>query len=257
MEQSRFIPALPKGLWSMAALVVGLLGFVATPALAEPPTTAPSTPQAVERAASIHRAFRDLADPQPSVRDDARSWLLTLDRDDLPLLREVVKRARSIQRSQIAALREIVSHVYLRGDLYEPDPSRVGFMGVMFGSPLEVNEPESGGVEVRRRMCGFCAFRYLEDGDIIRAVVGPPTLTVHMPDDIIAAVKTCHAGDIVVLEVLRGGRILRIPILLDVRPKLVALANEAATSEFLGRRQAEADNYWDETFEPLIGEKVL
>ena len=209
---------------------------------------------AAQRAAEIRQRFRDLADPKPSIRADARSWMLAMERPDLLVLKDVVKRSRPIHRSQVAVLREIVMHVYLRSDPYVREEEDRGFLGVMFGAEFEVSEPESGGVEIRRRMPGFCAYRYLEDGDVIRAVVGNPTREVHIPGDVIMEVKRYAAGDTVVLEVLRDGRVIRVPIILDPRPK--SIGNEAMTADFLGRRQTEAENYWDEHFDALVKDKM-
>ena len=139
-------PQAPARFRWVVSLLVGV-AFVGTPAVRGTEPAAEVTAEAAsKRSEQIRRFFHDLADSRPSVREAARAWLLAMERTDLPALRDVVKSARFMQHSQVAALRSIVAHVYLAGDPYTPETTHRGFLGVMFGSEFEVVEPEAGGV---------------------------------------------------------------------------------------------------------------
>jgi hypothetical protein len=77
----------------------------------------------------MRRAFAELADPRADVRETARATLMSMERRYLDDLRTLVERSRPLRPAQATALRQIVTHVYLSGQPYEPEPS-AGFLGV-------------------------------------------------------------------------------------------------------------------------------
>jgi hypothetical protein len=83
----------------------------------------------VARAQQIRRWLGELADPQASVRDRAREELMGLKVKELALLRAAIQEAKTLEPSQTAALREIVTQVYLASQSY--DRLDNGFVGIM------------------------------------------------------------------------------------------------------------------------------
>lgn len=209
--------------------------------------TAPTTGQDV---ASLERAFADLADADPIVRSDARRTLMGLDGEDLGDLRELVRRSRPIAPEQAAALREIVLHVLLAAVPRDAVAEEGGFLGVrMAQTAPRFDEPEapvepSAGVAVETRILGFDAYRMLEDGDILRALDG--TAPIASPQDLVNALRGRAAGETVVLTVLRGGRVLEVPVRLAARP------DQARFDGWQQARLTEARARWTRDFEPLV-----
>ena len=118
----------PKPL--LLAMLCITLACACDPARAEDPATqaAPQTQPAVA-AGLIKRWFDQLSDADPNLRDDATDQLMQLKRDDLPILRKVVQEALPLTPTQMEALPEIVSQVYLSGERYEVQPD-AGFLGI-------------------------------------------------------------------------------------------------------------------------------
>src|SRR5437868_5453441 len=75
----------------------------------------PATTQAIDLA-TVEQRLNDLAHLDPSVRDRARSGLLSV---DLNQIRRAVQESAPLHPSQVAALREIVTHLCLRTQSYE------------------------------------------------------------------------------------------------------------------------------------------
>jgi hypothetical protein len=101
----------------------------APPAPAPPQAHAPDAPAAADVNATMRRAFTELADPRADVREAARSTLMGLERRYLDDLHALVEHSRPLRPAQATALRQIVTHVYLSGEVYEPE-ARAGFLGV-------------------------------------------------------------------------------------------------------------------------------
>ena len=139
--------------------------------------------------------LRRLADRDPIVRESARLELMGLRADDLPRLRAAAISLRPLRPAQTAALHDIVTHVRLADDTgtldHLTDPadaaatetalpsdssqgSTGGFLGVRLPDTLQYTDPDanSQGAIVAGRIEGFCAYRYLRDGDLILAVRG-------------------------------------------------------------------------------------
>jgi hypothetical protein len=200
---------------------------------------------------AISRLVSDLADSRQDVRDAARQKLLALRRKDLTILRAVVQQRLPLSPAELEPLRDIVMHVYLSEESYVPDSS-AGFVGVIFDPDQHESEFEGGGVEIRHRMPGFCGYRFLEDGDIVLAIgMNPRSLVeVHSHEEIISEVKRYSAGHTILFRLVRRGRILTVPLVLDAKPAV--LNGVEALAAFQAERSAQAEGYWDTSFEPLF-----
>ncbi len=216
---------------------------------------AADTPGALSDPAHSHirEWFNGLSDDDPAIREQACRLLLTLTRRDLPLLRAVVKERQPLMPAESEALRDIVTQIYLSEETYEGDQSH-GFVGVIFDVEQQFEELPIGGVEVRQRMPGFCASRYLQDGDLILSVGNPPTVAIRSHVDMTREVSRNSAGTPVTFLLLRRGRIIQLPVILDAKPSDLSPEQPSTIATFLAERQANAEKYWEAEFEPLIEE---
>ena len=227
------------------------------------PATLPAGPPA-EKVESIHAWLVGLTHADPGVRDESQYELMGLGRADLPLLRSAAGRYRPLDRALLERLRDIVMHAYMAED---PDPERIGqgFLGVDLPSSMDVTMDPGLAIEIRSRMMGFCAYRALRDGDVIvdideaplPARVTEPTmrLTAFMN-----AIKSRRPGEVIHLRVLRQGKLLRIPVKLDGRPKPEDDDEGLTTAEVAAmraRRESSAQKYWETEFEPHLTAKPL
>lgn len=242
------------------------------------PTTLPAT-QTVARPATqpaspsqLQVWFDDLAASDAVVRERAYSELLGLARQDLPALREVVERSRPVAPSQAAALRDVVTHVYLSGEPYRAEKS--GFLGVMQSAELySVEVPgedligaDAGnareqigprtGVPIAVRLPGFCAFRALREGDVVLGIVEPLRRPMSDWNEFTLAVMSFPAGQTVTFELLRGGRLIRVPIRLDARPADARPREPRWVDQVIPERAARAEAYWAQQFQPLVEDRV-
>lgn len=214
----------------------------------DPPATQPASP--------VEAAFNRLASRDPEERQSARFELMGLSRQDLPELRRLVDTHRPLAPGQISALPEIVQHVYLTGEPYQPD-SRSGFLGVQLGKSSitleDESEPADNGVVIVSRMPGFVAFRVLQDGDVILGVKEKPDKPFRTRDDLSECIRQFDAGATVNLEVLRGGKLLIVPLKLGQRPMW---AGGFESAQILQQRDERAEAYWQKEFAPLLEEGV-
>jgi hypothetical protein len=247
-------------------MLVTLLALPPLIAAERTPTTAPTTRPAAN-VASIRQLVGQLAEGGYETREAARVALMGLKRSELELLRDAVKQSLPLEPSQIAVLHDIVSHVYLTGDLYESTDASPGFLGVSLPSVYRAEDRGllslERGVAVVARVPGFCAYRMLQNGDVIlsmRPPVGQPVrFETPDPDLLMASVKAIRAGQTITFEVLRQGQIINVPIILDLRP--AGLDRNPATSafwfqEFTARRMDQAEALWERDFAPLLAEQV-
>src|SRR5258708_2183625 len=112
----------------IAAIVLVFAGLVR----AEAPSTAPSTQPVISFAADAPARgwVGDLASPEDAKREEARTNLMGLSREDLPRLRALVEENRPVAAAQAAALHEIVVQIYLSEEPYEQDFPLTGFLGL-------------------------------------------------------------------------------------------------------------------------------
>lgn len=237
--------------------------------LAEPttqPTTAPSDVHL------ISRWFSELASSDAAVRDAARAHLMRLDRADLPILQQLVRRSRPLTPAQAAALRPVVEEIFLAGEPYKKEPTQ-GFLGIIMDQSglgaRDLQQPNddaqghrnngvggasvASGVVIADRFPGFCASRSLHDGDVILGTA-EPAQAFNSPDDLKFAIGSLQPGAVVRLQVLRHGQVVEVPLRLDCKPAEVD-SLEAAES-FRRERAEKFEQYWHGTFAPLLKESV-
>ena len=249
----------------VVSLVV-LAAFAAPAALAAPatqPATRPTT-QSTSPGAQLGTWFAELADPDADVRASALTKLLSISRADLDALRAVVEQAKPVAPAQAAALHDVIVHVYLSGDPFEADPN-AGFLGVRplredaFEALQLGNDPAADvGVPVGERLPGFCGFQGLRGGDVILGVLGPRATRLARWMELRDYVSRSAPGETLTFEVLRQGRVMKVPIKLDPRP-LAATDNINLTrmGDLLAERAARAEAYWAKVFKPLIEPDLL
>src|SRR4051812_19784271 len=150
--------------------------------------------------------FSDLANKDASVREQARVGLMGISRGDLPILRKLVESNRPLAPSQAMALREIVVQVFQATEPYEQWAGNQGFLGVPLRDAtivLDPNDDESqAGVLVTDRISGFCAYRFLQNGDVIVGISEVPGKPIRKAGDLTDIVKTRKGGDTIHLEIL-------------------------------------------------------
>jgi hypothetical protein len=227
-------------------------------------TTGPTTIPAADP--SIVRWFDQLADADPSVRDDARQSLMGLTCDaDLDRLLAAVRAARPLRPAQAAALHDIVCHVFLVADdpyvaVGDP-PNRAPphyVMGLRWANGMD-DSPRLG-VPVVERWPGFPARQMLRDGDMILGVYvdrdaplqRPPNVITHTPGVIIGAIRDAPTAlRDVDLAVLRDGREIRVPMHMVPQPVEASSTMEVADA-FLAARLQRAETYWQDHFAPVV-----
>lgn len=233
---------------ALALCLVGTSG-VGTFAADQVPTAGASDSKSGGIRQGMLRAFDQLSDDQPVVRDSARRRLMQLSRKDLSTLREIVKARLPLLPAEADSLHEIVTQSYLSDDSY-PTEATHGFLGVVWPT-WDMWELECGGVEIRYRVPGFCAYRCFEDGDIILAIGEPQDeLELHDSKQMTDAVQSHAAGQRVLFKVLRRGRLIRVPVVLDARP--LGMTAASMVVDFSATRNEEAEAYWEENFQAFV-----
>ena len=107
-------------------------------------------------------------------------------------------------------------------------------------------------MEIRHRLPGFCAFRYLEDGDVLIALETPTgELPFHSSDGMMSIVRACVAGRPATFKILHHGAIRPITLILNARP-LETNRVMGDTNGFVAGRNEAAQTCWDELFAPLV-----
>lgn len=262
-------------------LLAGLaIALVATTTSAQPATTqrAAATTPTTHPAADIERCWEGLADVDSGVREASMAELLLLSRGDLPTLQKIVAATKAVALPQAAALRDIVLHVYLSGETYSANSAH-GFLGLMGPGELytgsvivETQEDPAAdddsarrqGVRVNERVPGFNGYSHLQTGDILLALEVPSDQPENdqqgeTKQDIrdwvpfTLRVAEIRPGTVVTFEVLRRGKIIKVPIKLGARPTWAGEEVELMLQE----RTEKFERYWREHFAPLIGETVL
>jgi hypothetical protein len=232
-------------MWRSTVIVLMFAGA----ALAAPgPATSPSTQP------DIARWFAGLASPDADLREQSRTNLLGLSRGDLPRLHDLVEQNRPLAPSQMAALHDIVVHLYLSGETYPSDP-KYGVLGLRWLYTIDV--PRLG-VPVEQRLPGFGGFQMLHDGDLILGIfVQPDAPLQQLPNLETPSITVLRSGienvgsrrDIE-LEVLRQGQRIRVPIRL--RPRPIEPDTDPGKEAFFDQWQKKGEDYWQNQFLPLL-----
>ena len=262
---------------------------VATASVPPPAAGEPALAPSLD-AEAIRAALAELGHPDPAIRREAFERLMGMNRADLETFRAAVEQARPLLPAQAAVLREIVCQAYLSGEPYKALP-KAGFLGVRLqvvalntpaGNPAAPPPPppfvlppaEGGqappgapraGIMIYERVPGFCGARFLMEGDVVLSVVGRRIrMTIDRSEldltrEFSMVVREFGPGATVTFELLRQGRVMRVPVRLDAKPEAVEqdlLAGGNALDQFKNARRQKADRYWNETFRPLLGEQV-
>jgi hypothetical protein len=224
---------------------------------ASPPTSQPD---------KLATWFSDLANKDASVREQARVGLMGISRPDLETLRKLVEANRPLAPSQAMALREIVMQVYESTEPYEAVADKPGFLGVPL-PPITsaigldgTDDDSQAGVLVTDRIPGFCAYRFLQNGDVIVGITEAPKKPIRKSDDLTEIITLCKGGDTIHLEILRGGQRMTVAIKLNARPAWAVRGNInqiPLQQDELRERQRKADEYWDQNFAPLLQSGIL
>lgn len=285
----------------VVTFVTLLLTSVPVPVKAQDPQPkvgpdASAADPAAQLEASIAKSFAELADSDADVRESARAALLAIERRQLPVLKQVVARARPLLPSQAAVLRGIVTHVYLSGEPYDAEPD-LGFLGVRM-QPTAVNLqqlqraagergefdfdpdavvepgeppppppvpiPDVGerfglprmGVVIVERIPGFVGARLLRDGDVIVGLADRPGLQFTTAADFTEAVRNTRPGRPVHLLLLRRARLMKVSVPLDHRPTAAGHINNGPMDELDRFRRGKAEAYWRDAFAPMLAEGV-
>lgn len=208
--------------------------------------------------------IRLLADPEPATRADARRALLGLQRDELPLLREVVASMQPLKPAQAQPLEEVVTYVLTRAAINDLPQASEAFLGVSLPSAYDVydridfeaeepsefcSDTQGYGVPIASCLNGFVAYRYLEDGDVIEAVrisgVLQPTPNVTVFRN---AIRNARVGQKITLRVRRGARVLDVTFALDAKK----VVDPIELQDTIQSAQNSAWDYWHRQFAPLV-----
>jgi S1-C subfamily serine protease len=188
-----------------------------------------------------------------------------LKRPQLDELRKIVEQSAVLAPAQRAALHDIVFHVFLSGEEYDRLP--VGFMGVTLDNVHQapVTPPDDAadesaqwrgrsGVLITQRLPGFCGFRYLQENDLVVAVMGNDVVRVSEMQELMAIVRATPPGEMLTLQLIRQGKPMRVSLRVEPRP--AAATGQNQVEEFLNPRLSKAQEYWDKTFAPLLAAKL-
>jgi hypothetical protein len=204
---------------------------------------------------SVTQWFSDLSNSDAAQRERAKIELMGISRNQLAELAKLIERKHPLAPSQALVLHEIVVQVYLANEPYVADPTGAAFLGVRYAATaflINGQEPEQLGTVVQERVPGFCAYRYLQDGDVIVGFEEMPDRPIRQGDDLRTVISNLRAGDTVHVQIIRGGQKMTVPLKLDGRP---AVPPQLIDDAMRARRQA-AEDYWTKTFAPLVDEGV-
>ncbi len=211
-------------------LVLICLAGVFTPSRADSPASKP-----VDRHAAIQQWFDDLKNEDPAVRSDARFQLLGISREDLGVLKSIIKQSLPIHPAQAIVLHDMVVHIYLAGETYEP--AGTAFIGIYQ-------------MEATNCIPGFVAFRMLETGDMIVGVGEWSSASACDISQMKSALVNTHPGENVRITVNRRGELKELNFKLDAKP--AALSDDAQLVPYINDRIKRGETYWQEEFAPLL-----
>jgi hypothetical protein len=200
---------------------------------------------------------RNLGNPDPRVRDAGRTALLRLRREDLAELKKAMAKSRPLLPAQTSALRVIVRQIYLAEEKYNTDGH--GFLGIiMDGSNPDAdlvpgNDTTDLGVVVTERIPGFCAARWLLDGDIVLGMARP-FVPFHRTNDLRTTIGPMKPGTNVGLLVLRQGQLTTVVLKPDPNPQEIQSIDQIPGFE--AEREKRFTAYWNQEFRPLLNAKV-
>lgn len=169
---------------------------------------------------------------------------------------------RDLKPSQIDGLREAIIYVHTRHVLMQEEKTGAGFLGVSLPTAAAEQLDERAmarpiGMPVAERLCGFVAYRYLEDGDII-IEAGPPGQMRPTPtrDLLVRSVTSIAAGQPISLRVQRGLRLITLTFELDSSLRLPDVGFDPGRSvqELIENARNAAETRIDKEFPSLRAE---
>jgi hypothetical protein len=258
-------------MWRSTCIFVVVLASAAALAQDAPPllpTTSPSTqPFVVDNLPAdspIRTWFTELASPDAAVRDKAQTQLMGISRNELGGLRELIADNRPLATAQIAALHDIVTHVFLATETYPLAPDGKSFLGVRWQPADNFSSgPLSLGVTVEERLPGFPGFQLLREGDMIMGVIISPDTPMEQlrptpdPMSLQGAVGNAPPNQSILLLVLRQGQRMRISLKLAPKPAdLSRDPGDPIIENFLAGRLQRAEQFWQDQFAPLLRQSV-
>lgn len=214
------------------------------------------------RSAQLRLWLVQLADQDPSARAQARRALMGMNREELRAFREIVRENRPLLPSQLAVMRDIVTHVYLANERYAPAMPKGGFMGVQLAEAAADVGPVADGdalggfrPTIVERVKGFGGYRSLENGDVVLGIEEAPRVPLRGMSALSLVIGQFSAGATVHLRVLRQGKIIIAPVTLSARPLELGEVMGNLNS-FRAPRENRATEYWDKEFAGAIGEQT-
>jgi hypothetical protein len=108
-------------------------------------------------------------------------------------------------------------------------------------------------VLIAQRLPGFCGFRYLQDNDLIVAVMSNDVVRVTENQELTALVMGTRPGETISLQLIRQGKSTRVSFKLDAKP---VEADQLRVEEFRNLRLAKGEEYWQRAFAPLVNGKL-
>jgi hypothetical protein len=251
----------------LACALLGVLAPGVLVAQSIPSTTQPvaTEPAAADDARSIAARYRDLAATDPVVRNNARVALMGLSEDRLPMLRDAVRDNLPMTPAQGIVLRDIVIHAFMASKAVDTPDGTEGFLGLMspsFGEGMLAGQvimpdPDRPGTTIagaafRERTPGFCAYRWLQDGDVIVACGANDLQPVTGFGELRGVIQTIRPGTTIRMRVLRAGRFIDLRFVLSAKP---AAANSNNTAQFkyaIDELMEKAQDYWKAEFAPYV-----
>ena len=107
---------------------------------------------------------------------------------------------------------------------------------------------------IGQRVPGFCGFRYLQENDLIVAVMSNDVVRVTDKEEFTNLVKATSPGETLSLQIIRQGKSMRVSFKLDAKPVETAMQNQV--EEFRNPRLIKAEEYWQKAFAPLVTGKL-
>lgn len=210
---------------------------------------------------SIGQLYDRLTDPDPVERGKARTELLGLKKDQLPLLKKAVASSQPVTPAQAQVLRDIVVHIHVHEAIGFGTKGDKPFLGVDTPEYYDFERPPAIGCLITQPFIGFTAYRYVQPGDIVvQASVRNMNRQVTTFEDFARVLKTAKLGDIVSMTVARGGSKVDISFPLESNPLILtsrnanAGANQAniVTATRLKPLIRDANRFFDKEFGPLL-----
>jgi S1-C subfamily serine protease len=216
-----------------------------------PPSPSEAGIQDVEMSVGQMRSLiAQLDSDDPQDREQARQQLSSISIDDLPVLKSAAEAEAPLSPEQIEAVRDITLQTFLTMPL--PDDSILphipprGRLGIYWntGRAQECDR----GVIVDQRFTAE-SYRKLQPGDIIVSLVGGPEGPLNFIQ-LVSWINRMQPGETVHLNVLRGGQLIGVPVVLASVPQQLG-EEPNAVQNLMQRRLRQFQEYWNAQWRDL------